>query len=181
MRRGNVYQLANGYMGYRGTLDEFGPDEAGGHHARGPLRPRRLGVARTGQRAQWRFHAGVARWRRTLRPGPPGQGSHRQTLHFRQCPVRAPDGLCLPGEDPHDQILALPERDTPNLGVVVAFSLTCDQAAKVTIRTGIDGNIWDLNGPHLPQLMVEKQRVGSAGVRASPARTCQAGGCGRGR
>src|SRR5450432_1521151 len=30
MRRGNVYQLANGYMGYRGTLDEFGPDESVG-------------------------------------------------------------------------------------------------------------------------------------------------------
>src|SRR5256885_9935109 len=27
MRMGNVYQVANGYMGYRGTLDEFGPDE----------------------------------------------------------------------------------------------------------------------------------------------------------
>src|SRR2546423_9604940 len=30
MRTGNVYQLANGYMGYRGTLDEFGPDESVG-------------------------------------------------------------------------------------------------------------------------------------------------------
>ncbi len=27
MRMGNVYQIANGYMGYRGTFDEFGPDE----------------------------------------------------------------------------------------------------------------------------------------------------------
>src|ERR1700690_3376255 len=27
MRRGNVYQIANGYMGYRGTLDEFGPEQ----------------------------------------------------------------------------------------------------------------------------------------------------------
>ena len=27
MRNGNVYQIANGYMGYRGTLDEFGPNE----------------------------------------------------------------------------------------------------------------------------------------------------------
>src|SRR5271157_2807366 len=27
MRLGNVYQIANGYMGYRGTLDEFGPEE----------------------------------------------------------------------------------------------------------------------------------------------------------
>src|SRR5258708_22038534 len=30
MRRGNVYQIANGYMGYRGTLDEFGPEESVG-------------------------------------------------------------------------------------------------------------------------------------------------------
>src|SRR5208283_3782717 len=27
MRNGNVYQIANGYMGYRGTLDEFGSEE----------------------------------------------------------------------------------------------------------------------------------------------------------
>src|SRR5204862_3211511 len=27
MRTGNVYQIANGYMGYRGTLDEFGSEE----------------------------------------------------------------------------------------------------------------------------------------------------------
>jgi kojibiose phosphorylase len=27
MRNGNVYQIANGYMSYRGTLDEFGPEE----------------------------------------------------------------------------------------------------------------------------------------------------------
>src|ERR1700685_756893 len=27
MRSGNVYQIANGYMGYRGTLDEFGPEQ----------------------------------------------------------------------------------------------------------------------------------------------------------
>ena len=27
MRTGNVYQIANGYMGYRGTLDEFGPEQ----------------------------------------------------------------------------------------------------------------------------------------------------------
>src|SRR5690606_33351381 len=30
MLRGNMYQIANGYMGYRGTLDEFGPEQAVG-------------------------------------------------------------------------------------------------------------------------------------------------------
>ena len=39
MRNGNVYQIANGYMGYRGTLDEFGPEElVGNYHCR-YLRP----------------------------------------------------------------------------------------------------------------------------------------------
>ncbi len=27
MRTGNIYQIANGYMGYRGTLDEYGRGE----------------------------------------------------------------------------------------------------------------------------------------------------------
>ncbi len=36
------------------------------------------------------------------------------------------------------------------------FSLTTDKAAKVKIETGIDCNIWDLNGKHLVNLKLEK-------------------------
>ena len=60
MRNGNVYQIANGYMGYRGTLDEFGPEQLVGHHAGGHFRPRRRRLAGTGQRPQRRLHAGHA-------------------------------------------------------------------------------------------------------------------------
>ncbi len=30
MRTGNIYQISNGYMGYRGTLDEYGTEELAG-------------------------------------------------------------------------------------------------------------------------------------------------------
>ncbi len=43
---------------------------------------------------------------------------------------------------------------TPNLGVI-KYSVCCDRAVQVTIRTGIDYNIWDLNGPHLVNLKSE--------------------------
>ena len=39
----------------------------------------------------------------------------------------------------------------PNLGVV-SLSFSCDKAANITLESGIDANIWDLNGPHLLQL-----------------------------
>ena len=51
--------------------------------------------------------------------------------------------------------------DKPNLGVI-KYSIRCDKAAKVRIDTGIDYNIWDLNGPHLLHL-----RCGKARRRAS--------------
>jgi nigerose phosphorylase len=69
MRRGNVYQIANGYMGYRGTLDEFGSEQLVGITLAGIFD--RVGSA-------WRepvnapnggFTSVIARRRRTLRPG----------------------------------------------------------------------------------------------------------------
>ena len=41
--------------------------------------------------------------------------------------------------------------EQPNLGVV-RLTVRCDTDAEVVISTGIDGNIWDLNGPHLVDL-----------------------------
>jgi len=46
--------------------------------------------------------------------------------------------------------------DKPNLGII-KYSLTSDKAARVKISTGIDYNIWDLNGPHLLNLSPKKK------------------------
>ena len=156
MRRGNVYQIANGYMGYRGTLDEFGPDEAVGITLAGIFD--RVGSA-------WRepVNAPNGGFTRVALDGVELSAlggkvrQHRQTLHFanavferetvfghRAKTLTVESSRCLSAE-------------TPNLGII-RFSLRCNRAAELTIRTGIDYNIWDLNGPHLQQMTAGKRQ-----------------------
>ncbi len=155
MRNGNVYQIANGYMGYRGTLDEFGPDELVGITLAGIFD--RVGDA----------------WREPVNA--PNAGFTRLTLDGQ------PISACTSEIEMHHQSLklanALFERDTyfqsqgktlritsrrflsadkPNLGVI-RYTLSCDKDAKVEINTGIDYNIWDLNGPHLVNVCAAKK------------------------
>jgi len=155
MRRGNVYQIANGYMGYRGTLDEFGPAESVGITLAGIYD--QVGSA-------WREPVNApnggftqvsldgvelsARGGRVRR--------HRQTLHFANALFERKTVFAYRTKTLTLESSRIISSVTPNLSLV-KFSVTCDKAAKIAIRTGIDANIWDLNGPHLPQLTAEKQ------------------------
>ncbi len=155
MRRGNVYQIANGYMGYRGTLDEFGPGEAVGITLAGMFD--RVGSA-------WRepVNAPNGGFTQVALDGVPlsalGRNvrRHKQTLHFADATFERETRFKSRTKALTVKSSRFLSAHTPNLGVI-RFSVRCDRAARVTIRTGIDGNIWDLNGPHLPQLAVEKQ------------------------
>lgn len=153
MRRGNVYQIANGYMGYRGTLDEFGPDEAVGITLAGLFD--RFGAA-------WRepVNAPNAGFTRVALDGVElsvldGKVvSHRQTLQFGNALFERETVFGGRGKTLTLKSTRFLSAAVPNLGVV-RVSVTCDQPADVVIQTGIDGNIWDLNGPHLPRLECE--------------------------
>ena len=154
MRRGNVYQIANGYMGYRGTLDEFGPEESVGITLAGIFD--RVGSA-------WRepVNAPNGGFTRVSLDGVQLSAlggkvrQHQQTLHFANAMFERATIFASRAKTLTIKSSRFLSADTPNLGVV-KFSLRCDQAAEVTIRTGIDGNIWDLNGPHLLQVTAEK-------------------------
>jgi kojibiose phosphorylase len=155
MRRGNVYQIANGYMGYRGTLDEFGPDESVGLTLAGIFD--QVGTA-------WREPVNApnggftqvsldgaelsARGGRVRR--------HQQTLNFANALFERETVFACRAKTLTVRSARILSAGTPNLGVV-RYSLTCDKPAKIVIRTGIDANIWDLNGPHLRQLTPERQ------------------------
>ncbi len=150
MRRGNVYQIANGYMGYRGTLDEFGPDEA-------------VGITLAGL-----FDQVGSAWREPVN-APNGAytkvtvdgvelsaldatvAQHRQTLHFANACFDRETRFAVAGKSVAIRSRRFLSAVEPNLGVV-EFSVECDQSADLVIRTGIDANIWDLNGPHLRDL-----------------------------
>jgi kojibiose phosphorylase len=155
MRRGNVYQIANGYMGYRGTLDEFGAAQL-------------VGITLAGI-----FDRVGSAWREPVNAPNGGFTSvsiggvelsalgdkvvqHRQTLRFANAMFERETVFESKGTALTISSARFLSAETPNLGVI-RFSISCNKAAKVTIRTGIDGNIWDLNGPHLRKLSAKKR------------------------
>ncbi len=179
MRRGNVYQIANGYMGYRGTLDEFGPEESVGITLAGLFD--RVGSAwREPVNAPNAGFTRVAVDRAELSALGPGVARHRQTLHFGNALFERETVFRLGAKTLTLKSARFLSAAAPNLGVV-EFSVSCDQTAQITIRTGIDGNIWDLNGPHLPRLTAEKRgavllvrgRTGESGKEVIVAETAE--------
>ncbi len=154
MRRGNVYQIANGYMGYRGTLDESGADEA-------------VGVTLAGLYDQvgkaWRepVNAPNGGFTRVSLDGVALAASgrhvqrHRQSLDFATACFARETVFSAKGKTLTVRSERFLSAATPNLGVI-RFSVRCNRAATIVLRTGIDGNIWDLNGPHLPHLKLER-------------------------
>jgi len=155
MRTGNVYQIANGYMGYRGTLDEFGPDELVGITLAGLFD--RVGDA-------WRepVNAPNGGFTKVSLDGIEISAlsstvkSHKQSLNLENAVFERETDY-----ESHGKILKIKSTrflsaDQPNLGII-KFNLTVDQAARIKICTGIDYNIWDLNGPHLLNLRPTKK------------------------
>lgn len=155
LRRGNVYQIANGYMGYRGTLDEFGADEAVGLTLAGIFD--QVGDA-------WRepVNAPNGGFTEVLLDGVALSAvrdaveKHEQSLAFANARFARSTTFSSGGKRLTIESSRFLSAATPHLGVV-RVSVTCDQAAELTIRTGIDATIWDLNGPHLPALELENR------------------------
>ena len=156
MRNGNVYQVANGYMGYRGTLDEFGADELVGITLSGIFD--RVGDA-------WRepVNAPNGGFTQVTLDGYEISAlttpvkKHSQWLSIENAVFSRETEYESQGKTLTIQSTRFLSTDTPNLGII-KFSLTCDKNARIKIRTGIDFNIWDLNGPHLISVKAEKEK-----------------------
>lgn len=154
MRNGNVYQIANGYMGYRGTLDEFGPDELVGITLAGIFD--RVGDAwREPVNAPNGGFTQVTLDGKAISARSTTIKRHIQSLNLENAVFERETDYQSHGKTLKIKSSRFLSADKPNLGVI-KFSLTSDKAAKVTISTGIDYNIWDLNGPHLINLSPEK-------------------------
>ena len=81
---------------------------------------------------------------------------HRQSLNLENAVFERETDFESRGKTLKIKSTRFLSADKPNLGVI-KYSLTCDKAARVRIRTGIDYNIWDLNGPHLLKLTPKKK------------------------
>jgi nigerose phosphorylase len=155
MRNGNVYQIANGYMGYRGTLDEFGPDEL-------------VGITLAGIYDQvgdaWREpvnapNAGftkVALDGREISALSTTIKKHRQSLNLENAVFERETDFASRGKTLKIKSTRFLSAEKPNLGII-QYSLTVSKSARIRLGTGIDYNIWDLNGPHLLNLTPENK------------------------
>jgi nigerose phosphorylase len=154
MRMGNVYQIANGYMGYRGTLDEFGPDELVGITIAGIF-------DRVGDSWREPVNAPNGGYTKLTLDGSEISAltsivkKHEQELNLENAVFERETSYEANGKVLTVKSIRFLSADKPNLGVI-KYSLTTDKAAKVKISTGIDCNIWDLNGKHLVDLKLEK-------------------------
>jgi kojibiose phosphorylase len=137
-------------MGYRGTLDEFGPDELVGITLAGVFD--RVGDAwREPVNAPNGGFTQVTLDGKAISARSTTVKSHKQSLNLENALFERETNYKSQGKTLKIRSARFLSADKPNLGII-KYSLTCDKAAKVKICTGIDYNIWDLNGPHLLKL-----------------------------
>ena len=167
---GNKYMIGNGYLGYRGTLEEFtkrqlvactlaGLYDKVGDGWREPVNaPNGLftRLAVDGKALNILEHDGVR---------------HRQSLHLRTGTFGRSTVFAL---DNGTEVRLDSERfaSMNNLHqLIMRVAVTCSHAATVVVETGIDGDVWDINGPHLESFDHHEQN----GILGLTAKTHEAG------
>jgi nigerose phosphorylase len=152
-RQGNKLLIGNGYIGYRGTLEEFNKDQKTATIVSGLY-------DKVGD--QWRepinlpngcfvqvFYKSEPLHVLTSKVLDHTQGVEmRHAIHERQTTFETIDGI---------QIIIYARRFASLARhhlICMEYSIRADRECDVDIRTGIDGDIWDINGPHLCEATV---------------------------
>lgn len=144
---GNLFLLGNGRMGCRGTLEEFGPDEKAGILIPG-LYDRAGDAWREPVNAPNGFFTRVAVDGVWLHPLHIEPASHRQSLDMHHAVHHRETRFCVGGTEvvlKSERFLSASEPDLMALRYAVRV---CGEA-EITLESGIDSSIWDINGPHL--------------------------------
>jgi len=147
-RQGNKLLTGNGYIGYRGTLEEFNKEQKTATIVAGLY-------DRVGD--QWRepvnlpngcfvqvVYKGEVLHALTGKVVEHAQSLDLQTaIHERRTLFEAADGIRITVQARRFASLAYRHM------ICMEYSVTADHECVVDIHTGIDGDVWDLNGPHL--------------------------------
>ena len=147
-RQGNKMLIGNGYIGYRGTLEEFNKAQktativAGlydqvGDQWREPVNMPNgcfVQVSCNGEPLHALTSEVVSHW----------QGIDMQTaVHQRETTFATADGTQV-------TVRARRFASLTQLHLLcLEYTVTADRPCTLTVRTGIDSDVWDINGPHL--------------------------------
>lgn len=155
-RQGNKLLIGNGYIGYRGTLEEFTKDQKTATIVSGLY-------DKVGE--QWREPVNLPNggFVQVIYKGEPLHAltskvlSHTQTLnmrdavHERQTIFEAADGTQITVRARRFASLARYHL------LCMEYTVSANHECEVDIRTGIDGDVWDINGPHLREIVCEER------------------------
>jgi trehalose/maltose hydrolase-like predicted phosphorylase len=150
-RQGNKLLIGNGYIGYRGTLEEFNKGQKTATIVSGLY-------DRVGD--QWRepvnFPNGC--FVQVSYKGEPLHAltskvvAHTQSIdmhsavHTRETTFETSDGTCIAVRSRRFASLTRPHL------LCMEYSINADHQCEIDIRTGVDGDVWDINGPHLENI-----------------------------
>lgn len=163
---GNKYMTGNGYMGFRGVLEEFGKEQLAAVTLAGVY-------DRAGEK--WREPVNAPNGLYTVVSANGCKLSvletkalnHTQNLDLRAAIHRRETMFGIPGGG---RVTLTAERfaSMDQLHLLAArWTLHCTADCRIEITTGIDGAVWDINGPHL----LETQNQSVSGVLLSTACT----------
>ena len=147
---GNLFLLGNGHMGYRGTLEEFGPDEKVGILLPGLYD--RVGDAwREPVNAPNGLYTRVSINGTWLDPLQVEPARHRQHLDMRAAVHHRETEFSVGGAEVTINAERFLSAVDVNL-MAMRYTVSVKGDAEITLESGIDERIWDLNGPHLENL-----------------------------
>jgi nigerose phosphorylase len=152
-RQGNKLLMGNGYIGYRGTLEEFNKEQKTATIVSGLY-------DKVGD--QWREPVNLPNgcFIKVTYKGEPLHTltskvvAHRQSvdmynaIHTRETTFETSDGSCITLRSRRFASLACRQL------ICMEYSITADHECAVDIHTGIDNDVWDINGPHLKETQV---------------------------
>jgi trehalose/maltose hydrolase-like predicted phosphorylase len=151
-RQGNKFLIGNGFIGYRGTLEEHrreqkpativsGLYDQVGAAWREPINLPNGGLLQVivqGETLSADASRVVDHW----------QGIHmREAVHERQTTFETAAGMRI--QVCSRRFVSLARKEL----LCVEYTLQVDQSNEVDLRTGIDADVWDINGPHLEQIV----------------------------
>jgi nigerose phosphorylase len=147
---GSKFLLGNGYAGYRGTLEEYVKDSQVAVTVAG-LYDKAGDAWREPVNAPNGFYTVLSAGGEVLHAGAHAPARHQQTLDMR----RAVHGRETVFKTGANEIRVRSERflslDDVHL-MAMKYQVKAARAERLVIRTGVDGDVWDLNGPHLVEL-----------------------------
>jgi beta-phosphoglucomutase len=147
IKNGNRFLIGNGYLGYRGTLEEFTKDQMVALNMAG-LFDQNGNHPRESVNAFNPFFTYLKVGGTTLNPLFIAPLRHTQTLDMEMGIHRRKTTFSVEGTEITVESERFPGQTDLHI-LVMKYSFSVDQPIEVDLLTGIDTAVYDMNGPHL--------------------------------